>query len=177
MASDYGMNFGFRRSDESVAVREGRLKTPATGTFLLGTLVAFDPANVGLLMQAASGQVGEGATVGLLVQEEIWNRSIYETMHLDSYMLGLAYNGRPSVIVAGAGTKVWLANTAEITQVDGRVIPAVTLVDWGTPPTPLTYLTWNGTEYTTATATAANSMLKVTWVDPVTQTLEAVLTR
>src|SRR6187551_616330 len=28
MASDYRLNFGFRRSDESMATREGRFKTP-----------------------------------------------------------------------------------------------------------------------------------------------------
>jgi hypothetical protein len=175
MASDYGLNFGFRRSDESVAVREGRLKTPAAGTFRLGSLVQFDPANVGYLMACAASAVGEGATVGLLVQEEIWNRSIYETMHLDSFGLGVAYNNRPSVIVAGSGTKVWFKNTLASTRADGRVIAAVTMVDFASTPTVLGYLTWDGTKFTATGATAANSMLKVTWVDLTGLTLEAVL--
>ena len=177
MASDYGLNFGFRRSDESVAVREGRLKTPLTGTFRLGSLVEFDAANVGYLEACAASAVGEGCTVGLLVQEEIWNRSIYETMHLDSFGLGVAYNNRPSVIVAGAGTKVWFKNTPAQTRADGRVIAAVTMVDFTTPPAPMGYLTWDGTKFTAVGATAANSMLRTTWVDTAGLTVEAVLTR
>lgn len=177
MASDYGLNFGFRRSDESSLVREGRLKTPLTGTFLLGTLVEFDPASVGYLKQSGASSVGEGATVGLLVQEEIWDRSIYETSHLDSFSLGRAYNNRPSVIVAGAGSKVWLANTTAQTRADGRVIAAVTVVDWTTPPAVLDYLKWDGTKYTTSGATFANSMLRVTSVDLTAHSVEAVITR
>ena len=177
MASDYGLNFGFRRSDESVAVREGRLKTPAAGTFRLGSLVQFDTATPGLLAACAASAVGEGATVGLLVQEEIWNRSIYETMHLDSFGLGVAYNNRPSVIVAGAGTKVWFKNTLASTRADGRVIAAVTMVDFTSTPTVLGYLTWDGTKYTATGATLANSMLRVTTVDIANVTCEAVLTR
>jgi len=177
MASDYGLNFGFRRSDESVAVREGRLKTPATGVYLLGSLVKFDAASIGYLVQAAASDIGEGATVGLLVQEEIWNRSIYETNHLDSFSLGLAYNNRPSVIVAGAGTKVWFKNTAAQTRADGRVIDAVTMVDFTTPPDPMDYLTWDGTKFTVTAATFANSMLRVTASDDTNLTVEAVLTR
>jgi hypothetical protein len=178
MASDYGLNFGFRRSDESVAVREGRLKTPVTGTFRLGSLVMFDAASVGFLKAATAGAIGEGATVGLLVQEEIWNRSIYETKHLDSFSLGTAYNNRPSVLVAGAGTKVWFANTAGSTRADGRVIAAVLMVEQTSPlPAVLDYLTWDGTKFTNTSATFANSMLRVTWVDATNQMYEAVLTR
>ena len=176
MASDYGLNFGFRRSDESMAVREGRLKTPVAGTFRIGSLVMFDPASVGYLKVATSGAVGEGATVGLLVQEEIWDRSIYETSHLDSFGLGLAYNNRPSVIVAGAGTKVWFANTAGSTRADGRVIAAVTMVDLTTgTPAVLDYLTWDGTKY--VKGVAADSMLRITAINASAGTCEAVLTR
>lgn len=180
MASDYGLNFGFRRSDESMLVREGRLKTPATGTAIrLGSLVMFDAASVGYLKVATDAAVGDGSTVGLLVQEEIWDRSLYETPHLDSFGLGVAYLNRPSVIVSGSGGKVWFANTAAQTRADGRVIAAVDIVDWTAPPAVLEYLTWDESSrwYTTASATVANSMLRVTWVDPVAETLEAVLIR
>ena len=177
MASDYGLNFGFRRSDESVAVREGRLKTPLTGTFRLGSLVQFDPAAPGYLKACASAAIGEGATVGLLVQEEIWNRSIYETMHLDSFGLGVAYNNRPSVIVAGAGTKVWFKNTAGSTRADGRVIASVTMVDLTTgTPAILDYLTWNGTTFAKGTG-ITDSMLRLTAIDSAAGTCEAVLIR
>lgn len=174
MASDYGLNFGFRRSDESVAVREGRFKTPATGTFRLGSLVTIDPANAGFLKAAAANEVGEGATVGLLVQEEIWNRSIYETSHIDSFMLGVAYNNRPSVIVAGAGTKVWLKNTTAQTRADGRQIAAVTMVDL-TNVGVKDYLTWDGTKFVKSANGLSDSMLRVTYVDA--NGVEAVLTR
>lgn len=178
MASDYGLNFGFRRSDETSAVREGRLKTPVAGTFRLGYLVMFDAASAGYLKVATANAVGEGSTVGLLVQEEIWDRSIYETSHLDSFALGTAYNNRPSAIVSGAGTKIWLANTVSQTRADGRVIAAQTPVAWGTVPGVLDYLTWDGTnQFTVTAATAANSMLRVTWVDTVNHAVEAVLTR
>ena len=177
MASDYGLNFGFRRSDESVAVREGRLKTPVAGTFRLGSLVQFDPASLNYLKACAAGAIGEGATVGLLVQEEIWNRSIYETNHLDSFGLGVAYNNRPSVIVAGAGTKVWFKNTASSTRADGRVIAAVTMVDLTTgTPAVLDYLTWNGATFAKGTG-MTDSMLRLTAIDASAGTCEAVLVR
>lgn len=177
MASDYGWNFGFRRSDESVAVREGRLKTPVSGTFRIGSLVQFDPASLGYLKACAAGAIGEGATVGLLVQEEIWNRSIYETNHLDSFGLGVAYNNRPSAIWSGAGTKVWFKNTASSTRADGRVIAAVTMVDLTTgTPAVLDYLTWDGTKYAKGTG-LSDSMLRLTAIDASAGTCEAVLTR
>jgi len=98
-------------------------------------------------------------------------------MHLDSFGLGVAYNNRPSVIVAGAGTKVWFKNTLASTRADGRVIAAVTMVDFTIPPVPMGYLTWNGTIFTPAGATFANSMLRTTWVDAANLNCEAVLTR
>jgi len=175
MASDYGLNFGFRRSDESVRVSEGRLKTPVTGTFRLGSLVTFDSANPGRLAAAAAGAVGDGATVGLLVQEEVWDRSIYETSHLDSFSLGLARNDRPAVITAGSGTKVWFKNTAGSTRADGRTTTAVTMVDL-TGVNVLDYLTWDGAKFIKGTG-VADSMLRVTSVDATNGYCEAVLTR
>jgi hypothetical protein len=180
MASDYGLNFGFRRSDESVRVSEGRLKTPATGTFRLGSLVTFDPANPGYLKAAAANQVGEGATVGLLVQEEVWLQSIYsfDVRHIDSFSLGVAKNNAPSVISSGAGTKVWLANTLAQSRADGRQIAAVTMFT----PTGIgvmDYLAWDGSKFIKGTG-VADSMLRVTSIDTTTagaERLEAVLTR
>jgi hypothetical protein len=180
MASDYGLNFGFRRSDESVAVREGRLKTPVAGDPIrLGTLVQFDPSAAGYLKQCADDQIGEGATVGLLVQEEIWNRSIYETMHLDSFGLGVAYRGRPSVIVAGAGTKVWFKNTGASTRADGRVIAAVSMVDLTTSsPAILDYLKWDVSALQFVKGSGpTDSMLRLTAIDVAGGTCEAVLIR
>jgi hypothetical protein len=107
MASDYGINFGFRRSDESVRTSEGRVKTPATGPLLLiGTAVEIDPVNGGYLRVAAAAAKPRPGTCGLLVQEEVWDRSIYERERVDSFVLGLAKPNRLSVITTGAGTKV-----------------------------------------------------------------------
>lgn len=173
MASDYGLNFGFRRSDESVLNREGRLKVPTTGTFRLGSLVAFDPANPGYLKAAAANEVGEGGTVGLLVQEEIWDRSIYAPSRIDSFYYGIARNNRLAVISSGAGAKVWLKNTGAQTRADGRSIAAVTMVDL-TGVVVMDYLTWDGTKF--VEGTQANSMLRVTLTNG-TDYVEAVLTR
>lgn len=173
MASDYGLNFGFRRSDESVLNREGRLKVPTTGTFRLGSLVAFDPANPGYLKAAAANEVGEGGTVGLLVQEEIHDRSIYAPDRIDSFYYGVARNNRLAVIASGAGAKVWLKNTAAQTRADGRSIAAVTIVDL-TGVVVMDYLTWDGSKF--VEGTQANSMLRVTLTNG-TDYVEAVLTR
>lgn len=176
MASDYGLNFGFRRSDETMLVREGRLKVPATGTFRLGSLVEFDPAAAGYLKVAPASAVGEGGTVGLLVQEEVWDRSIYAPHTIDSYYLGIARNNRLGVIAAGAGAKVWFKNTAAQTRADGRVISAVSMVDFTTPPAVGDYLTWSGTQFAKSGTGFADSMLRVTLTNGVDY-LEAVLTR
>jgi hypothetical protein len=175
MASDYGLNFGFRRSDESMRTSDGRLKTPATGTFRIGSLVTYDPATPGYLKAAAANEVGDGATVGLLLQEDAWDRSIYQTKHLDSYSLGLALNNRNAVITSGAGTKVWFKNTAGSTRADGRVITAVTMVDL-TGVAVKDYLTWDGAKFVKG-AGPADSMLRVTVVDSANGYVEAVLTR
>lgn len=174
MASDYGNNFGFRRSDESVLVREGRLKVPTTGTFRLGSLVAFDPATLGYLRVADSGEVGQGGTVGLLVQEEIWDRSIYAPTRIDSFYYGVARNNRLAVIVSGPGGKVWFKNTAAQTRADGRAIAAVTMVDLtsGTPAV-MDYLTWDGTKFAKGTD-ITDSMLRITLTNG-TDYCEAVL--
>jgi len=174
MASDYGLNFGFRRSDESVLVREGRLKVPTTGTFRLGSLVTFDPAAPGYLKVAAANEVGEGGTVGLLVQEEIWDRSIYAPTRIDSFYYGVARNNRLAVIVSGPGGKVWLKNTAAQTRADGRAVAAVQMVDL-TGVAIKDYLAWDGTKFIKGTG-AADSMLRVTLTNG-TDYCEAVLVR
>jgi hypothetical protein len=128
MASDYGLNFGFRVSDESRRSSMGRVKTPKTGpNLLLGTAVEIDPANPGYLRQAAAGAKPRTGTCGLLVQEEIWDKPIYGPEYLDSFSLGVAYPNRLSVITNGPGTKVWFRNTAAQTRADGRAISAVTI--------------------------------------------------
>lgn len=176
MASNYGLNFGFRRSDESMAIRGGRNRTPATGTFRMGSLVTVDPAAPGFVKAAAANLVGAGGLVGLLVQEESHIGSIYGAGVIDNFndRYGVAKPNTLSVIWGGQGTKVWFRNTAGSTRTDGRVIAAVTMVDL-TGVGLTDYLTWDGSKY--VKGTQANSMLQVEAVDVARGYVEATLVR
>ena len=177
MASTYGLNFGFLRSDESVRVSEGRIKTPATGApLLIGTLVTMDPATPGYLKVApANAPIVSGFT-GLLIQEEAWDRSIYERQNVDSFALGVCKPNRLSVITTGAGTKVWFKNTPAQTRADGRVIDAVQMF----VPASIVIgggLAWNGTRYIFVAAGDPTQVATVTFFDSTKGLVEAVLTR
>lgn len=177
MASNYGLNFGFRVSDESYRRSNGRVKTPATGSpLLLGTAVEVDPANPGYLRVAAANAKPRTYTCGLLVQEEVWDRTVYEGQMVDSFLLGIAKLNRLSVITNGAGTKVWMRNSGAQTRADGRALPAVTIFD----PTSVAVgrgLAWNGTTWVdVADPTSATAFMEVTAFEPAYGRLEAVLT-
>lgn len=176
MASDYGLNFGFRRSDESVRVSEGRFKTPASGAaLLLGTAVQIDPATPGYLKACASAAPLVTGFSGLLVQEEIHLPSIYDPQYLDSFSLGVAKKDRLSVVTSGAGTKVWFRNGGASTRADGRSVSAVTI--WTTGTTAVgDYLGWTGTAWAVTTTAAAQWMI-VTNVNLTAGYVEAVLTK
>lgn len=147
MASDYGRNFGFRRSDETMAIREGRQKVPAVGTFKQGECVVIDPANPGFLKRGGAGEAMVPGFSGMLVQEEIWDRSVYGRQVLDSFALDEVLNNRLATIWSGAGTKVWFRNTVAQTRVDGRVIAAAGLLDAPEDITAGEYLGWTGTKW------------------------------
>lgn len=176
MASDYGLNFGFRVSDESYRRSNGRVKTPATGApLLLGTAVELDPANAGYLRVASGTAKPRTYTCGLLVQEEIWDRTVYESSIVDSFLLGVAKPNRLSVITSGPGTKVWLKNTPAQTRADGRSIPAVNI--WTTTGVGVgDFLGWTGTAWAKNT-TAAQQWMVVTAVNTAAGYVEAVLVR
>lgn len=128
MASDYGLNFGFRRSDESMRTSEGRFKTPVSGTALkLGTAVEIDPASPGYLKASATNAVPVPGKSGLLLQEESHIRGTYDVMGYDSYDAGIAKADTLSVITFGSGTKVWFKNTTTATRADGRVVTGVSM--------------------------------------------------
>lgn len=113
MASDYGLNFGFRRSDESVATREGRFKTPDSGSPLrLGIAVQIDAAEPGYLKMCAANAAPLTGSHGILVQEESHLGDIFSVspLNYDSYDLGLAKLDTLSVIWGGP-SKIWLRNT------------------------------------------------------------------
>lgn len=147
MASDYGLNFGFRRSDESMAIREGRQKVPAAGIFKQGECVVLDPANPGFLKRGAANEPAVPGYSGMLIQEEIWDRSIYGRQVLDSFALNEVLNNRLATIWSGAGTKVWFKNTGAQTRVDGRIIAASGLLVAPAAIAVGDRLGWDGTGY------------------------------
>lgn len=175
MASDYGLNFGFRRSDESMATREGRFKTPTTGDRLKqGVAVEIDPANPGYLKVSAAGAVPVTGLRGLLVQEESHLGSVFEPapyLGHDSIDLGTCKKDQLSVMWAGVGTKVWFKNTAAYARGD-RSKAAVQMVDL-TGVAVGDSLGWDGTKWVEA-ATAGAAWLTVTLVS--TDYCEAVVT-
>ena len=164
MASDYGLNFGFRRSDESMATREGRFKTPAAGDPLrIGTAVQLDDANPDYLKEAVAGAAPLSGLHGILVQEEshipdLFNR--VDAVGHDSYDLGVAKKDQLSVMWAGVGTKVWFKNTDAYSR-GTRSRDAVQMVDL-TGVGVGDQLTWNGTVW--AAASGGNGWLTVTSV-------------
>lgn len=146
MASDYGLNFGFRRSDETMATREGRFKTPATGTpLLMGTAVEIDPATPGYLKQSAANAQPVSGLRGLLVQEESHIFGLFDVPGHDSIDLGTAKLDQLSVMWAGIGTKVWFKNTAAYSR-GTRSKAAVSMVDL-TGVAVGDSLGWNGTKW------------------------------
>lgn len=159
MASDYGLNFGFRRSDSQIRLAEGGYRTP-TGTALLqGTAVEIDYATPGYLKVPAANATLRVGESGLLIQEEQQFFSIYESEIYTSERLGKTKPGVLSVMTSGAGVKVWFKNTAVVNQIDGHTIPAVTLVNM-TGMANGAYLGWNGTQWA-VTAVAAQAWFRV----------------
>lgn len=181
MASNYGLNFGFRRSDESLSVREGRFLVPTSGTFRQGSLVELDPAAAGYLKASATDMpiASMGGSRGLLVQEEAHIQSVYNAVDtpigLDTFATryGVAVNGRRAIIWSGNGVKFWLRNTASSTRADGRVVAAVNMVTF-TGIALGDYIKWNGTLYVKGTG-ATDSVARVTALDATNSYLEAVL--
>lgn len=173
MASDYGLNFGFRVSDETVRYSEGRFRTPADGApLLIGTAVEIDGDNPGFLKPCAANAPLIPGVAGLLIQEEQWDLSIFETSYVDSYDLGVAKPGRLSVVTTGAGTKVWFKNTAAVTSRPNRAQPAVTIATV-TGLKLRDTVGWNGTRWIKATGDAA--WMTVTAVDESRGYFEGVL--
>lgn len=179
MASDYGPNFGFRVSDETRRSSNGRVRTPKTGAALLcGTAVEQNPADPGYLRPMASGIPFRTGSSGLLVQEEVWDRSIYGTDVVDSFSLGICLPNRLSVITSGPGSKVWFRNTASSTRADGRVIPAVTMFVAASVAVGRG-LVWNGTAWADSGALAdptdATVLMEVSYYNASAGLVEAFL--
>jgi len=177
MASDYGLNFGFRRSDESMATREGRFKTPATGTpLLLGTAVRLDAAAEGRLKVCPANEAPLSGVHGLLVQEESHLGSIFTASpHLghDSLDLGTAKLDQLSTMWAGVGTKVWFKNTAVYNR-GTRSKAAVTMVTL-TAVALGDQLGWDGTKWVKADGATVKPWLSVTNIVSAAGYCEAVV--
>lgn len=177
MASDYGLNFGFRVSDETRRSSNGRVRTPVGSALLLGTAVEVDPAAPGYLRVAGNAAKPRTGTCGLLVQEEIWDRPLYGQQVLDSFSLGVALPNRLSVITNGPGTKVWFKNTPGQTRADGRVIAATTMFATASVAVGRG-LAWDGTKWVdVADPTAATSFMEVSYYNASAGLVEAYLTK
>ncbi len=176
--SDYGLNFGFLRSDESSrSAAEGRRKTPVGSSLALGTMVELD-ANTGFLKASAVNAKVVTGYSGLLLQELDFDRSIYESEahNIDSFQKGVAKANRLAVITSGKGTKVWFKNTAQVTRADGRVIAAKTMVTSIGTLAVGDELAWNGTVWAKTTGTTlTNAVMKVTAIDSAKGLVECVL--
>ncbi len=162
MASDYGLNFGFRRSDESMrSGPEGRLRVPATGTFKQGDLVTFDAANPGFIKLAPANSPIDPGFTGLLIQEDAWDRGIHENQIFLTQDLDVVRNGNLCAIWTGGGLKVWMRNTPARSNPGQRSRVAVQKIDTtglGIGDT----VGWDGGKYvktTTATAVVGRATL------------------
>jgi hypothetical protein len=175
MASDYGLNFGFRRSDESLRLSEGRFKTPVASSLKLGTAVEIDPASPGYLKQSAANATPVPGKSGILVQEENHIRGTYDTMGYDSYDNGTALADKLSVISSGAGVKVWYKNTTGTTRADGRTTSTVTMATL-TGVAVGDRLGWDGSKWVESDGTTIPHWFVVTSVDVAGGYVEAVLT-
>lgn len=176
MASEYGLNFGFRRSDESMRTSEGRFRTPIAGApLLIGTAVQIDPANPGFLMACAANAPIVPGVAGLLIQEEQHIGSIYgqPVDTYDSFNFGVTKKNTLSVVSTGAGVKVWFRNSTAQNRVDGRSVSAVTICDLtgaGLGDT----LGWDGAKWV-KTTTASAAWMTITAISTANAYVEGVL--
>lgn len=171
----YSRNFGMRGFEN--IVRDGRFRAPRTGTpFKIGSPVVVDPANPGFMAQAGAG-AARSALCGVVVFEHIQYKGV-DTALTTAY--DAPFNDVPlgvyAQIVHGPGAKVWFKNTVEKTLYDGRVQPAVTLLDT-TDLEVGDYLVpaANGT-FVAAADTATDGWLQVEQYNPTTGLCEARFT-
>jgi hypothetical protein len=177
MASNYGYNFGFRRSDETYRSSEGRFRTPATGApLLIGTAVKIDPANPGYLTVAAANDPIVPGVCGLLLQEEQPFNNIFELPVADTHDIGIAKRDTLSVLTTGASTKVWYKNSAADNRRPERAYAAVTMADL-TGVALGDKMGWDGTKFVKVAATSNSIWFTVTAVNTSTGYFEGVLSR
>lgn len=124
----YTRNFGIR-SFENI-VRDGRNKTPATGSpYLIGTAVQVGAGNV-LVRPAAS--TAPTALSGIVLYEHIQFQGVdpFLTSPQD-FPFTVVPLGRYAQMIHGLGVKVFFKNTTSKPLYDGRVQPGALLVTSG----------------------------------------------
>lgn len=174
----YTRNFGFR-SFENI-IRDGRNKTPATGSpYLIGTAVVVG-ANNELLRPGAAALPTQLS--GIVVYEHIQFQGVdpFLTTNND-YPFTVVPLGRYAQMIHGQGVKVWFKNTVDkvlysgVTQPgallvsDGAATPAALAPAIGSYLTPTTNGTW-------VAGTATNGWLQVEHVTASTGLIEARFT-
>lgn len=178
MASNYGLHFGVRRWDEDVAIREGRYKTPTTGSKLLtGSCVEIDFAAPGYMKQGVNNCSSRVGVSGLLIWEDQFLQlgpigSINAPLRQDTALLAYAALGKYAVIAHGPGSKFWFRNVPERVLPDNYDFPAVVPVaglgpDHGSSVALGDFLGWNGTQWATV-ATADEGAHPTAWMQVVT---------
>lgn len=123
-----GDSFGFRRSDEDLhSGAESNFKVPATQVaeeqvYLQGDLVEIDSASPGYVVRSAADAPLVPGVRGLLVQygqllvsAGLTRNTIFQTRDLSEVVLDA-----PTVIVTGAGIKVWVKNLDAVAAGTGR---------------------------------------------------------
>ena len=167
MASDYGLNFGFRVSDESYrSGNVGDFKVPATGAFFQGMVVEIDPAAPGYIKKSAADGPIEPSYRGLLIQEDSFLMDVHTNQVKSSVDLSAVRNDALCSIWTGAGITVWLKNTGATTRVGQRPAAAVTILT-ATGLVVGDYLSWDGGKFVKAAsaAVAVGRVLRTNAVD------------
>jgi hypothetical protein len=154
MASNYGLNFGFRVSDESYrSGNVGDFMVPTTGIFTQGMVVEVDPANPGYIKKSAADAPVEPSFRGLLIQEDSFLHDIHTNQVKSSVDLAAVRNGALCSIWTGAGIQVWLKNTKATARLGQRPAAAVDIVvavglNVGD------FLSWDGAKFVKAASAA-----------------------
>lgn len=170
-------NFGMRRFTN--LVREARFRAPAASDLRLGTLVQIDGSDTDRIEQAtAAAGVGVGGSGDVRTDlcGILWYEHDSQTFNSPAFGgaagqlpqdLDTAPAGRMVQVLHGAGTKVWLRNTALDTTEPGLNYPsaraAVTMFN-GTPSVG-DLLGWDPAGYFDVTTDASEAFLRVTALD------------
>lgn len=180
-------NFGMRRFTN--LVREGRFRGPTT-PLRLGTAVEIDPGDTDRVRACTEAAIGGGdstrdALVGVLWYEH--DSQSYNTPPFggpNSQLLqdlDFSEPDRMVQVLHGPGAKIWLRNTEANTPSAGLTFAnsrdAVTMVDGlGSAGVAVgDLLGWNTAGYWDVTSTSAEAILRVTFVDDTSATLDAEL--